>query len=170
MLDVTLVRSMLNTADTGPPTPRPSSLLRRRCPQYADRGVTLALETYEQVPTADLVGSSSGRLAEHLGICLDPANCVAGSSYPPTSSRAPLRYVKNMHVKDFAFARQAGWVGFTFAGCPLGAACSTTPPVEPRPPRGAASTRSSSTGCPGRATPRPPAHWKRNGRNTISTI
>jgi hypothetical protein len=28
--------------------------------------------------------------------------------------------VKNWHVKDFAFARQAGWVGFTLTGCPLG--------------------------------------------------
>jgi hypothetical protein len=25
-----------------------------------------------------------------------------------------------MDIKDFAFTRQAGWVGFTLAGCPLG--------------------------------------------------
>jgi L-ribulose-5-phosphate 3-epimerase UlaE len=29
-------------------------------------------------------------------------------------------YVVNMHVKDFAFTRQAGWVGFNLVGAPLG--------------------------------------------------
>jgi hypothetical protein len=29
-------------------------------------------------------------------------------------------YVKTVHIKGFAFTRQAGWVGFTLAGCPLG--------------------------------------------------
>jgi 3-oxoisoapionate decarboxylase len=28
--------------------------------------------------------------------------------------------VRNLHVKDFAFSRKDGWVGFTFAGSPLG--------------------------------------------------
>jgi L-ribulose-5-phosphate 3-epimerase UlaE len=28
--------------------------------------------------------------------------------------------VKNVHVKDFAFARQPGWVGFTYGGAPMG--------------------------------------------------
>ena len=32
---------------------------------------------------------------------------------------APL--TKNIHVKDFAFARQDGWVGFTYSGAPMGA-------------------------------------------------
>ncbi|HSU45866.1 MAG TPA: sugar phosphate isomerase/epimerase, partial [Arthrobacter sp.] len=29
-------------------------------------------------------------------------------------------YVVNMHIKDFAFSRRDGWVGFTFSGTPLG--------------------------------------------------
>ena len=28
--------------------------------------------------------------------------------------------MKNVHVKDFAFARQAGWVGFTYGGARMG--------------------------------------------------
>ena len=28
--------------------------------------------------------------------------------------------MRNLHVKDFAFTRQDGWVGFTYAGAPLG--------------------------------------------------
>ena len=55
LLDVTLVRSMLNTATEPTRRGRGLELLRRPCPQYEEPGVTLALETYEQVPSADLV-------------------------------------------------------------------------------------------------------------------
>ncbi len=29
--------------------------------------------------------------------------------------------MRNVHVKDFAFARQDGWVGFVYGGAPMGA-------------------------------------------------
>ena len=53
-------------------------------------------------------------------MCLDPANCVAALERPRDVVAATAPYVKNWHVKDFAFTRQAGWVGFNLAGCPLG--------------------------------------------------
>ena len=60
-------------------------------------------------------------------------------------------HVLNMHIKDFAFSRKEGWVGFTYSGAPLGEglldydymAGSSSPKKE-------TSTRSSSTGCRGR--------------------
>ena len=55
-----------------------------------------------------------------LGICLDPGNCVAALETPTSTIVRTAPYVRNLHVKDFAFSRQDGWVGFTFAGCPLG--------------------------------------------------
>jgi sugar phosphate isomerase/epimerase len=55
-----------------------------------------------------------------LGICLDPANCVAALELPVTTIELTAPHVRNVHVKDFAFSRQDGWVGFTLAGCPLG--------------------------------------------------
>ena len=42
------------------------------------------------------------------------------SSTRATRSSSPRRTSRNVHVKDFAFSRQDGWVGFTFAGAPLG--------------------------------------------------
>jgi 3-oxoisoapionate decarboxylase len=119
-LDVTLVRSMVNTAEYRPTDDEAIDLLTRAAPEYAERGVTLALETYEQVPSARLVGLVEAVGSEHVGICLDPANCVAGLELPTDVVARSAPYVKNWHVKDFAFTRQAGWVGFTLAGCPLG--------------------------------------------------
>ena len=120
LLDVRMVRSMLNTATERPSEGEAIESLRHAVPHYAERGVTLALETYEQVPSASLVRIVEAVASESLGVCLDPANCVAALELPDDVVAAVAPYVKNWHVKDFAFTRQAGWVGFNLVGSPLG--------------------------------------------------
>ncbi|GAA3968670.1 TIM barrel protein [Streptomyces marokkonensis] len=119
-LGVTLVRSMLNTADHRPGTTEAAALLAEAVPRYADAGVTLGLETYEQVATDDLVAVVRAVDSPYLGIVLDPGNSVARLERPVDVVAASAPYVVNIHVKDFAFTRRDGWVGFTYAGCPLG--------------------------------------------------
>ncbi|MFE6527423.1 sugar phosphate isomerase/epimerase family protein [Streptomyces rochei] len=119
-LGVTLVRSMLNTADHRPDTAEAVALLKEVVPRYAAAGVTLGLETYEQVATDDLVDVVRAVDDPHLGIVLDPGNSVARLERPVDVVTATAPYVVNIHVKDFAFTRRDGWVGFTYAGCPLG--------------------------------------------------
>jgi sugar phosphate isomerase/epimerase len=119
-LDATLVRSMFNTATHRPSETEAIELLRSAAPRYAERGITLALETYEQVPVAQLVRVIEAVSSDALGVCLDPANCVAALELPDTVVATTAPYVKNWHVKDFAFTRQVGWVGFNLVGCPLG--------------------------------------------------
>jgi 3-oxoisoapionate decarboxylase len=119
-LDVTLVRSMLNTADHRPTLAEAVALLSEIAPAYQDAGVTLALETYEQVPVATLLEVVDQVASPAVGVCLDPGNCVAALELPADTIARTAPYVRNLHVKDFAFSRKDGWVGFTFAGCPLG--------------------------------------------------
>lgn len=119
-LGVTLVRSMLNTATHRPTEAEAVESLRQAVPRYAERGVTLALETYEQVPIAQLMRVIDAVGSEALGVCLDPGNCVAALELPDDVVTATAPYVKNWHVKDFAFTRHPGWVGFNLSGCPLG--------------------------------------------------
>lgn len=119
-LDAATLRSMLYTATQRPTIEEAVVLLGEAMPAFESQGVTVALETYEQVPAADLVQVIEGVGSDALGICLDPANCVAGLELPHDVVDRAAPYVKNMHIKDFAFTRQAGWVGFTLAGCPLG--------------------------------------------------
>jgi 3-oxoisoapionate decarboxylase len=119
-LDVTLVRSMVNAADHRPTVDESVDLLRKAIPAYEAAGVTVALETYEQIPVRDLVRIVQAVESPALGICLDPGNCVAGLELPVTTVELTAPHVRNIHVKDFAFSRRDGWVGFTFAGCPLG--------------------------------------------------
>jgi sugar phosphate isomerase/epimerase len=119
-LGATLLRSMLHTATHKPTAREAVSMLKKAMPAFESEGVSVALETYEQVATADLVRVIDGAESDSLGVCLDPANCVAGLELPDDVVDRSAPYVKNMHIKDFAFTRQAGWVGFTLAGCPLG--------------------------------------------------
>ena len=115
-LDVTLVRSMV----TAPERETAVRLLREALPAYERAGVTVALETYEQLPTATLVDIVVAVDSPALGVCLDPANCVAALEHPTDTVEKTAPWVRNIHVKDFAFTRKDGWVGFTLAGCPLG--------------------------------------------------
>jgi 3-oxoisoapionate decarboxylase len=119
-LDVRLVRSMINAADHQPTVEEAIGLLKQTVPGYEEAGVTVALETYEQIRVHDLVRVVEEVDSPSLGICLDPANCVAALEVPVTTVELTAPYVRNIHVKDFAFSRQDGWVGFTLAGCPLG--------------------------------------------------
>ena len=119
-LDATLVRSMINTADHRPSPDEAVELLTSVAPVFEEAGVTIALETYEQVPVSTLVDIVTRVGAPSIGICVDPANCVAALELPTATVEAVAPYARNIHVKDFVFSRQNGWVGFTLAGCPLG--------------------------------------------------
>lgn len=120
LFDAALVRSMLYGPDSRPTLPEAEGRLRDVLPAYEASGVTLALETYEQVPTADLVRIVETIGSAQLGICLDPGNVVARLERPRECVEATAGYVVAVHAKDFAFARQDGWVGFTYSGAPMG--------------------------------------------------
>lgn len=119
-LGAPFVRSMLHTADHRPTTHEAIALLANVLPEYEAAGVTLGLETYEQVSTADLMTVIEGVDSAYLGVCLDPANSVARLELPDDVVERTAPRVVNIHVKDFVFTRQDGWVGFTLVGCPLG--------------------------------------------------
>ena len=115
-----LVRSMLYGPDSRPTAAQAETWLRSSIRAYECAGVALALETYEQVATSDLLGVIERVGSDALGVCLDPANVVARLENPKACVEQSARRVKNVHVKDFAFARQPGWVGFTYSGTAMG--------------------------------------------------
>ena len=118
--DARLVRSMLFAPESRPTLEEAERMLRAVLPAYAAAGVTLALETYEQVATDDLARLVERIGSDHLGICLDPGNVVARLETPRAAVERCAALTKNVHAKDFAFARQDGWVGFTYSGTAMG--------------------------------------------------
>lgn len=119
-IDARLVRSMWTDGTDRPDSAETERRLASVLPAYRDAGVTLALETYEQVPTTQLVDVVRRFDDPHLGICLDPANTVAALEHPDDVVRDTLPFVRNWHVKDFDFIRSPGWVGFHYTGVPIG--------------------------------------------------
>ncbi|MGM7698066.1 sugar phosphate isomerase/epimerase family protein [Microbacterium sp. A84] len=120
IFDAHLVRSMLHAPDSYPSLLEAETWLRSGIRDYESANVTLALETYEQVPTLDLIGVIERVGSDRLGICLDPANVTAQLEQPRTCVEQTATLTKNVHVKDFAFTRQPGWVGFTYSGAQMG--------------------------------------------------
>jgi sugar phosphate isomerase/epimerase len=119
-LGVTLLRSMWTSGDDRPDAAESERRVREILPDLRAAGVTLALETYEQVSTTELVALVEAVGDPLVGICLDPANTVANLELPSAVTERCAPHVVNWHVKDFDFSRAPGWVGFSLAGTALG--------------------------------------------------
>ncbi|WP_110654389.1 sugar phosphate isomerase/epimerase family protein [Salinicola halimionae] len=119
-LGVSLLRSMLYRDADRPSKEEAIRRLTSVLPRLRRQHVTLALETYEQVAVEDLMTVVESLDDSHIGVCLDPANCVAALELPEAVIARTADRVVNLHVKDFHFTRAPGWVGFQLIGCPLG--------------------------------------------------
>ncbi|MFI5913261.1 sugar phosphate isomerase/epimerase family protein [Dactylosporangium sp. NPDC051541] len=120
VLQAKILRTMLNPVGDDATPQESEERLRKVLPDYDRAGVTIALETYERVPTKTLVRLVETVGSERLGVCLDPGNGVAALDLPAETIDRCAPYVKDVHVKDFAFTRGEGWVGFQYTGAPLG--------------------------------------------------
>jgi sugar phosphate isomerase/epimerase len=120
LLGAKVIRSLANASDSRPTLSEAERQLRVSIPAYEASGVTLAIETYEQMSSTDIVALVENIGSRCLGICLDPANCVANMEHPMAVIERCAPYVSNLHVKDFAFIRRDGWSGFTLEGVELG--------------------------------------------------
>jgi len=120
LLGAKVIRSMVTAPDHRPTLAEAEALLKESMPAFEASGVSVALETYEQLSSTDLVSLVEAVGSKSLGICLDPANCVANLEHPIAVIDRCAPYVANLHVKDFAFTRRGGWVGFTLEGTRLG--------------------------------------------------
>jgi 3-oxoisoapionate decarboxylase len=120
IFDAKLVRSMTGNQESKPEKHEVIQILQEELKPFEDAGVVLALETYEQISSSELVEIVSTVDSPNLGICLDPANVVANLEHPERCIELCAPYVKNIHAKDFAFNRQEGWVGFTYSGAVMG--------------------------------------------------
>lgn len=114
------LRTMLNDSILIPNQSEAIQLLKEIAPAYEEQGIQIALETYEQRKTAELIDIIKEVNSNSLGICLDPANCIANLEVPEDVVKLSAPYVNNLHLKDFEFTRKDGWVGFSLIGTIFG--------------------------------------------------
>lgn len=120
LLDAHTLRSMVQASELSAGVHPVTANLQSLIGDLEQADVTLALETYEQIPTNELVTIVRAVNSPRVGICLDPANCVSALEHPNDVIEMTKGLVTNLHVKDFAFSRNAGWVGFLYAGAEIG--------------------------------------------------
>lgn len=119
-LGAPVLRSMIQRPEIAGGRDQAVAALREVLPRLEAQGTTLALETYEQVPTAELIAVVEEVASPRVGICLDPANCVSALEHPRDVVERTAAHVVDLHVKDFRFDRAEGWVGFTLSGARMG--------------------------------------------------
>ena len=89
-------------------------------PEFAQAGVSIAIENYERVKTGELkriiekVGSS------FVGVCLDTVNSFGALECPDQVVKDLAQHTINLHVKDFDIKRVQHQLGFSVTGCPAG--------------------------------------------------
>src|SRR5699024_5581101 len=103
------LRSMSQSQEIATGAPAALTELRRTLPRLEGTGLPVALETSEAVPTRVLLEGSTALDSPFVGVCLDPANCVAALGHPKEVVESCASHTVNLHVKDFAFAGQEGW-------------------------------------------------------------
>jgi 3-oxoisoapionate decarboxylase len=119
-MGVKTIRTMLNDKKFTPTIEQAHVWIKEALPGLIKSGVSISLETYEQVKTKDLVKLMQMVDSPNVGICLDPGNSIAALETPVQVIDQTVPYVNTLHVKDFRFTRKEGWVGFSLIGCPLG--------------------------------------------------
>src|SRR5699024_3560957 len=131
--------------------------LRAVLPLLDAAAVTLALETYEQIPTSTLIEVIEAVDSPSVRLCLDPANCVPSLEHPREVVESCAPHTATLHVKDFGFTRREGWWASPIPARRWARASSTsTTSSRPSMRRAARPARSSSTGCRGRGRSAPP--------------
>ena len=120
LLGATTVRTLLFNREEVKTMEQAERDLLSSISEYEASGIVVALETYERSPSSELVSMVERIQNEFLGICLDPANTVAALENPRDVIARCSPYVRNIHLKDFQFTRNDGWVGFQLTGACLG--------------------------------------------------
>jgi sugar phosphate isomerase/epimerase len=120
VFDAKLIRSMVYSDTSRPSHEEAIKLLSDVASNFEVAGIRLALETYEEIATRELVEIVLAVGSPNVGICLDPGNVVARLEDPKECVEVTANHVFGVHIKDFSFERQPGWVGFTFSGSDLG--------------------------------------------------
>jgi sugar phosphate isomerase/epimerase len=118
LLGASVLRTMLQAGDERDDSA--AHELQGLLPQLADRGVTIAIETYEQVATPALIDLVDQLGSDRVGICLDVANVIARYESQRDVIDRVAGFVVNLHVKDFHFVRSESLVGFALTGAELG--------------------------------------------------
>ncbi len=110
--------------DSGEDRPSPDECVRRLrevLPEFARKGVVLAVENHDRFRVAKLMEIIQQTGGRGIGICLDTANSLGCLEDPQRVVGELGAHVVNLHIKDVLVRRTNGGMGFEIVGAPAGA-------------------------------------------------
>lgn len=119
-LGVKTLRTMLIPQDENEVIDESVYQINKCIEKFEKRNIFIVIENYELVPVQSILSVIKKVNSENLLICLDPANSVAALEMPKEVIKRLAPLTRNLHVKDFTFSREDGWVGFKYSGTNLG--------------------------------------------------
>jgi len=115
-----ILRLVIDTADHRPTPTEAASMLREVAPEFARRGVKLAVENHDRFDAPTLAGVLESVRSPAVGVCLDTANSIACLETPQRVTEVLGPWVVGLHVKDFEIVRAPHQKGFVVEGRPAG--------------------------------------------------
>ena len=94
--------------------------IRRILPQFEEKGVSIALENYEQFKSYELAFVVKKLNSPFVGVCLDTANSFGALESLEDITDNLATFTINLHMKDFVVKRFKHKMGFKIIGRPLG--------------------------------------------------
>lgn len=116
-----ILRVVVDTADHQPAPDEIIDILRSVLPDFADAGITLAIENHDRFKSATLAHIIQTIDSSYVGICLDTVNSFGALEGPDVVIDTLGPYVVNLHLKDFEIKRLDHNMGFRLTGTPAGA-------------------------------------------------
>lgn len=115
-----VLRAVIDAADYHPEVPEIIGTLRDMMPQFASRGIVLALENHDRFSARTFAEIIEQIGSEYLGICLDTVNSFGALEGPAVVIDTLGPHVVNLHIKDFTIRRVDHNMGFIIEGTPAG--------------------------------------------------
>lgn len=115
-----ILRVVIDTDEHHPSVSEAIELLYASLPNFAETGITLAIENHDRFSVRDFTLILETIDNPYLGICLDTVNSFGALEGPEVVVEALGPWTVNLHVKDFNIRRADHKMGFVIEGTPAG--------------------------------------------------
>jgi len=119
-LNARLLRTTFETPDKDSDLKKIIARIKQVLPSFKEKGVSIALENYEQFKSEDLVFVIKELNSPFVGVCLDTTNSFGALERLEDVVNRLAAFTINLHLKDFDIMRFKHRMGFKIVGRPLG--------------------------------------------------
>ncbi|OUN00760.1 MAG: hypothetical protein BAA02_05580 [Paenibacillaceae bacterium ZCTH02-B3] len=120
LIGARLLRVSFHAPDIHPTLEEGLQAIKDVLPQFAEAGVSIAIENHFTISSPDLVRLVEKANSPFVGICLDVANSIRQKEWPEETVAMLAPYALSLHLKDYRLETHPDQLGVYIAGAPLG--------------------------------------------------